>query len=152
MPRRHRHKEVIMPEWVRGESKQREQILERKLVPVAVPIRPEEAKHQAYRYADIPNDDRPWYLRNESDSQVVEESTWYGTLLQRLAGHITEQLFYLGEEADVEQIINNWLCSNHEFNRAILIGLICEESVRSVLLDVKTNPAVVDSAVRMIFS
>ncbi|MDH5533588.1 MAG: hypothetical protein OEX81_04135 [Candidatus Pacebacteria bacterium] len=142
-------KEIEMPEWVTEGAKIAERALEEERV--LVPVRQEEAKHQAYRYANVAEDDKPWYLQNESQSKDSEE-TWASKSVQQLADYVSEMILIKGNGVDVDQLVNGWLESHTEIYRAILIGLLTEEEARQVFLSKNLNQGVVNSVVQLIFS
>lgn len=146
MPRRKRFEEVEMPAWVTEEVAQEE----RELVPV--PVRKEEAKHQAYRYADVQENERPWYLQNQESNQRVEEQTWYDGLVNKLAAYLSDMIYLHGSKADIDQLIESWLNSHTELYRAVLIKSLTEENLRNTLLNKNLGSGVVNSVIRLVFS
>lgn len=146
MPRRRRHQEVEMPAWVTEEVRETEKVL------VPVPRR-EEAKKYLYNHAPLSEDDGPWYVqKDETRKPLQEEEAWYEKLVKRLASHLSDMIYLKGADANVDEIIENWLSSNKELSRAVMIKLLSEEDIREALFDKKLSRSVVNSVVRLIFS
>jgi hypothetical protein len=148
MPRRRRYEEVSMPQWVEDEAMQRSTQEERVRVPV--PVRRAEARNTQYLYAQI-EDETPWYGRTTPENHSSSEVSWYQQLVVRLNKHLTDMLYLKGERLDVDQTITDWLYSNHDFTRAVLIGALCEEDVRKAFAQ-DLPASVVNAAVTLIFS
>lgn len=153
MPRRRRHQEVEMPEWAIEEATVREREL------VAVPIRPEEAKHQAHRYMHVADDGRPWYLREDRPWYTQEDAppmesveTWYGKLVNQLANYLSDMIAVGGSGVDIDQLVNDWLNSHNDLYRAVMIGVLSQEEARGVLLNTQLSEAVVNATVNIIFA
>jgi hypothetical protein len=146
MPRRKRFQEVEMPAWVTEEAAQEG----RELVPV--PVRREEAKQPAYLYAQIEEDERPWYLQSQEPTQRVEDQTWYDRLVNQLAAYLSDMIYLHGSKADIDQLIESWLSSHTELYRAVLINLLTEEDLRNTLFNKNLGTGVVNSVVRLVFS
>lgn len=148
---RRKKEQIEMPDWVTEGEKIAERALEEQRVLVPVPVRHEEAKHTAYRYLDVRDGDKPWYLQDETGQNNFEEQTWYGKLLTRLSQHIADLLYGQGESLDVDEAINCWLINNRDFYRAILIGVLTEEKIREVLTR-DLDEAVVNTIVQIALS
>ena len=137
-----------MPQWVEDEAVQKS--TQEELIRVPVPVKRAEARNSQYMYAQV-EDETPWYGRTTPENHSTPEDSWYQQLLDRLNKHLMDMLYLQGERLDVDQTITDWLYSNHDFTRAILIGALCEEDVRNAFAQ-NLPTSVVNAAVTLIFS
>jgi hypothetical protein len=145
--RRQRKEEIQLPAWVtQGEQRA---MRERVLIPI--PVKREEAKHEAHRYMDCPDDQRPWYLQDEAQQIAEEEQTWYGQLLTRLSEHVADLLYRGGDNLNIDEAINGWLNCNRDFYRAMLLGFLNEANIREGLSR-QHDDAMVNAIIQIVLS